>query len=74
MLGGRDLRLHVADDELGRRMLSRSDAPRPLSLRWPLLLDLDRVELQALGVGVGGVDDAAAARASARRGRGGARS
>ena len=42
-------------------MLSASDPPDRLD-RPALLLDLDRVELQALGVRVGRVDDAAGAR------------
>ena len=60
-LAGRDLGLHVADDQLRRAAVVAQDLPDELVLA-ALLLDLDRVELQALGVRVGRVDDAAAAR------------
>ncbi len=55
-----NLRLHVADDELGSTDVVAQQAPDPL-VTPALLLDLDRVELQALGVRVGRVDDAAGA-------------
>ena len=61
-LAGDDLRLHVADDELRRAAVVAEDLPDELVLA-ALLLDLDRVELEALRVGVGRVDDPAAARA-----------
>ena len=55
-----NLRLHVADDELGSTDVVPQQAPDPL-VTPALLLDLDRVELQAFGVRVGRVDDAAGA-------------
>ena len=55
-----DLRLHVADDEVGRTDIVAQELPdRPV---WPAVLDdLDRLELQAFGIRVDGADDARAA-------------
>ena len=58
---GGDLRLHVSDDELCGPHVVAQEAPDPL-VAPALLLDLDRVELEALGVRVGRVDDPARAR------------
>ena len=60
-LRGLDLRLHVADDEIGRADIVAQELPdRPV--RPPFLDDLDRLELQAFRVGVDSADDAGAAR------------
>ena len=60
-LRGLDLRLHVADDEVGRPDVVAQELPdRPV--RAPFLDDLDRLELQAFRIGVDGADDARAAR------------
>ena len=56
----RDLRLHVADDEVRRAAVVAEDLPDHV-VAAAFLLDLDRVELQPLGIGVGRVDDPAAA-------------
>ena len=53
------LRLHVTDDELRRTAVVPQDLPDEVVLA-PFLLDLDRVELEALGKRVRRVDDAAA--------------
>ena len=57
---GGDLGLHVAHHERRGAHVVAQDPPHPL-VAAPVLLDLDRVELQPLGVGVAGIDDAARA-------------
>ncbi len=57
---GRDLRLHVADHEVGRADVVAQDGPHRVHAP-ARLVDLDGLELQALGVRVDGVDDAAGA-------------
>ena len=60
-LGRLDLRLHVADDELRRADVVAQDLPDG-AVDPALVGDLDRLELQSLGIGVDRIDDAGAAR------------
>ena len=57
--GRGDLGLHVADDQVGDADVVAQHVPDRL-VRRPAIDDLDRLELQPLGVGVDRVDDAAA--------------
>ena len=60
-LGGLDLRLHVADDEVGRADVVAQHMPDRVVA--PALVEhFDRLELQAFGERIDGVDDAATAR------------
>ena len=58
---GRDLRLHVAQHDVGRADIVRQHRPER---RVPdaLVADLEALELNALGIGVDRIDDAGAAR------------
>ena len=56
-----DLRLHVADDQVGRPDVVAQQLP-DRTVRAPFLDDLDCLELQAFRVGVDGADDPGAAR------------
>ena len=58
---GLDLRLHVADHEIGRADVVAQQLPHRV-VAPTLIEDLDRLELQAFRVGVDRIDDAAAAR------------
>ena len=60
-LGRGDLSLHVADHEIGNADVVAHHVPDHV-VALALVDDLERFELQALGVGVDSVDDAAAAR------------
>ncbi len=68
-----DLRIHVADHERRGADVVAQHLP-DIVVANALRNDLDRLELQTLGIGVHRIDDAAAARASARRCRDGAQS
>ena len=57
---GRDLGVHVADHEVGGADVVAHDLPDHLVLH-AAVVDLDRLELQALGIGVDRLDDAARA-------------
>ena len=59
---GRDLCLHVANDKARNTNIVAQDLP-DLFVLAPFFVNLDRLELQALGIGVDGVDNANAARA-----------
>jgi hypothetical protein len=59
--GGRHLGIHVADHEVGRADVVAHDLPDHVVLH-AAVVDLDRLELQALGIGVDRLDDAARAR------------
>ena len=59
-LRGLDLRLHVADDEVGGANIVAQHVPDGV-VGPPLLENLDRLELEPFGIGVDGVDDAGAA-------------
>ena len=55
-----DLGLDVADDHVGAADVLAQDAPH-LLVAPPAFVQLDRLELQAFGIGIDGIDDAAAA-------------
>ena len=59
--GGGDLGIHVADHEVRRADVVAHDLPDHVVLH-AAVVDLDRLELQALGVGIDRLDDAARAR------------
>ena len=59
---GRDLRLHVADHHVRRADVVAHHVPERLVRNAPVV-GLERLELEALGIGVHRIDDAAAARA-----------
>ncbi len=54
-----DLGLHVADHEMRCAQIGFQDVPDRIDAA-ALIIDFDRLELQPLGVGVDGIDNAAA--------------
>ncbi len=58
--GGRHLGVHVADHEIGGADIVAHDLPDHVVFD-AAVVDLDRLELQALGIGVDRLDDAAGA-------------
>ena len=59
--GGRDLRLHVAQHQVGGTDIVGQHRPERRVLD-PLVVNLETLELEALGIGVHRIDDAGAAR------------